>query len=120
MFDYNDETVDVEVPFYLGCPESGVESPDIDRSGAFILLSAWCAEPGGTITVEGYNFQANSSGPINFIGFSAEAPDGVPIQMENFQADAQGNFVVEVNIPNRAVKETPQAIRATGRTAVGA
>ncbi len=120
IFDYNYETVDVEEPFYLGCPEGGVESPEIDRSGAFILLSSWCAEPGETITVEGYNFQANSSGPINFIGFSAEAPDGVAIPLDSFQADAQGNFAIEVKIPNRTVKEDPQALRATGRTPVGA
>jgi len=120
LFDYEFEEVDVEVPFYLGCPEGGVTPPDVDRSGAFILTSAACAEPGDTITVEGYNFQENSSGPINFIGFSPEAPEGVPIQMANFQADAQGNFQVEVTIPNRQVKEEPQAIRATGRVRVGA
>jgi hypothetical protein len=92
----------------------------VDRSGAFILTSAACAEPRETIVVEGYNFQANSSGPINFIGFSPDAPDGVPLQMGNFQADAQGNFRVEVTIPNRQVREDPQAIRATGRVRVGA
>ena len=120
IFDYEFEEVDVEVPFYLGCPQGGVEPPDVDRSGAFILTSSGCAEPGGTIVVEGYNFQENSSGPINFIGFSAEAPDGVPLQVGDFQADAQGNFRVEVTIPKRQVKEDPQAIRATGRVRVGA
>jgi phosphonate ABC transporter permease subunit PhnE len=119
IFDYDYEVVDVEVPFYLGCPEGGVEIPEVDRSGAFILLSAGCAEPRETIVVEGYNFQENSSGPINFIGFSPEAPDGVPIQMGNFQADAQGNFRVEVTVPNRQIREDPQAIRATGRVRVG-
>jgi len=120
LFDYEFEEVDVEVPFYLGCPEGGVEPLDVDRSGAFILTSAGCSEPGGTIVVDGYNFQENSSGPINFIGFSAEAPNGVPLQVGDFQADAQGNFSVEVTIPNRQVKEDPQAIRATGRVRVGA
>jgi len=120
LFDYEYQIVDVQVPFYLGCPEGGVEAPEVDRSGAFILTSAACAEPGDIITVEGYNFQENSSGPINFIGFSAEAPDGVPIQMGEFQADAQGNFSVEVTIPRRQVKDDPQAIRATGRVRVGA
>ena len=120
IFEYEYDEVDVEIPFYLGCPEGGVEMPEVDRSGAFIIASAACVEPGETITVEGYNFQENSSGPINFIGFSAEAPDGVPLQMGDFQADAQGNFVVEVMIPKRQVKETPQAIRATGRVPVGA
>ena len=120
IFDYEYDEVDVEIPFYLGCPEEGAELPNVDRSGAFIVASAACAEPGETITVEGYNFQRNSSGPVNFIGFSAEAPDGVPLQMGDFQADAQGNFVVEVMIPKRQVKEDPQAIRATGRVAVGA
>ena len=120
VFDYKYEEVDVQIPFYLGCPEGGVEAPEVDRSGAFIIASAACAEPGDTIVVEGYNFQENSSGPINFIGFSEEAPDGVPLQMGDFHADAQGNFRVEVTIPRRQVKEAPQAIRATGRVAVGA
>ena len=120
IFDYEYEVVNVEVPFYLGCPEEGVEPPEVDRSAAFILTSVWCAEPRETIVVEGYNFQENSSGPINFIGFSPDAPDGVPLQMGNFQADAQGNFRVEVTIPNRQVREDPQAIRATGRVPVGA
>jgi phosphonate ABC transporter permease subunit PhnE len=120
IFDYEFEVVDVEIPFYLGCPEEGVAPPQVNRSGAFILTSAGCAEPKETIIVEGYNFQGNSSGPINFIGFSPEAPDGVPLQMGSFQADAQGNFRVEVTIPNRRVQEEPQAIRATGRVRVGA
>jgi phosphonate ABC transporter permease subunit PhnE len=120
IFDYEFEVVDVEVPFYLGCPEGGVEPPEVDRSAAFILTSVGCAEPGETIVVEGYNFQENSSGPINFIGFSPEAPDGVPLQMGSFQADAQGNFRVEATIPRRQVREDPQAIRATGRVRVGA
>jgi phosphonate ABC transporter permease subunit PhnE len=120
IFDYEYEEVDFQIPFYLGCPEGGAEVPEVDRSGAFIIPSAGCAEPGGSIVVEGYNFQENSSGPINFIGFSKDAPDGVPIQMGDFQADAQGNFQVEVAIPRRQVKEDPQAIRATGRVPVGA
>ncbi|MEJ2512601.1 MAG: hypothetical protein P8Y72_13525, partial [Anaerolineales bacterium] len=119
LFDYNYQTVDVEIPFYLGCPEGGATLPDVDRSEAYILPSDPCAEPGDTILIEGYNFQENSSGPINFIGFSADAPQGVPLQMENFQADAQGNFQVDVTIPKRQVKEDPQAIRATGRVRVG-
>ena len=120
VFDYEYEEVDVQIPFYLGCPEGGAELPEVDRSGAFILTSVACAEPGETLVVEGYNFQENSSGPINFIGFSPEAPDGVPLQMGDFQADAQGNFSVEVTLPRRQVKEDPQAIRATGRVRVGA
>ncbi|WKZ36760.1 MAG: ABC transporter permease subunit [Anaerolineales bacterium] len=119
ILDYEFESVDVEIPFYLGCPEEGVTPHQVERSGAFILTSVACADPKETIIVEGYNFQENSSGPINFIGFSPDAPDGVPLQMGSFQADAQGNFRVEVTIPNRQVKEEPQAIRATGRVPVG-
>jgi phosphonate ABC transporter permease subunit PhnE len=120
IFDYEYEVVNVEIPFYLGCPEEGVEPREVDRSGAYILTSAECAAPRETIVVEGYNFQENSSGPINFIGFSPDAPQGVPLQMGNFQADAQGNFRVEVTLPNRQVREDPQAIRVTGRVRVGA
>ena len=119
IFEYEYEEVDVEIPFYLGCPEGGVEIPEVDRFGAYIIPSQGCAEPKETITVEGYNFQANSSGPINFIGFSVDAPEGIRIQIGNFQADAQGNFVEEVEIPNRTVKEEPQGIAATGRVRVG-
>ena len=120
VFDYEYQVVDVQIPFYLGCPEGGVELPEVDRSRAYLIPSAGCAEPGDSIVVEGYNFQENSSGPIFFVGFSEEAPDGVPLQMGDFQADAQGNFSVEVTIPRRQVKEDPQAIRATGRVRVGA
>lgn len=119
IFDYEYKEEDVEIPFYLGCPEGGVEFPEVNRSEAFIVASVACAEPKETIVVEGYNFQENSSGPINFIGFSADAPEGVPLQMGSFQADAQGNFRVEVTVPNRQIKEDPQAIRATGRVRVG-
>jgi len=119
LFEYEYEVLDVQVPFFLGCPDGGVELPKVDRSGAYIIPSAGCAEPGDSIVVEGYNFQENSSGPINFIGFSKEAPDGVPIQMDSFHADAQGNFSVEVTIPRRQIQEEPQAIRATGRVRVG-
>jgi hypothetical protein len=39
IFDYNYEVVDVEVPFYLGCPDGGAELPDVDRSQAYILIN---------------------------------------------------------------------------------
>ncbi len=120
IFDYDYQEVDVQVPFYLGCPEGGVEAPDLDRSGAFIIPSQWCVEPGDTITLEGFNFQANSSGPITFVGYSADAPEGVRIPLESFQADAQGNFAEEIKIPNRTPKEDPQGLTATGRVRVGA
>ncbi|MCZ2127691.1 MAG: ABC transporter permease subunit [Anaerolineales bacterium] len=120
IFDYDYETVNVQEPFYLGCPEGGIEAPNPDRSAAFILVKSSCAEPGETIALEGHNFQENSSGPIYFVGFSPEAPDGVPLKMGDFQADAQGNFQVEVKLPNRQVKEEAQAIRAVGKTRIGA
>ena len=28
IFEFEYEVVDVEIPFYLGCPEGGVETPD--------------------------------------------------------------------------------------------
>ena len=119
IFEYDFEEVDVQVPFYLGCPEGGVDAPDIDRSGAFIIPNQWCAEPGETITLEGFNFQPNSSGPITFVGYSEQAPEGVRINLESFQANAQGNFVEEITIPNRTPKEDPQGLTATGRVRVG-
>jgi len=120
LVEYEYDEIDVEIPFYLGCPEGGVDIPKVDRSGAFILPSAGCAEPGDTITLEGYNYQINSTGSIYFIGFSAEAPDGVPIFLENFQADANGSFSQEITIPKRTIKEDPQGLQATGRVKVGA
>ena len=41
VFEYEYAIVDVQVPFYLGCLEGGVETPDIDRSHAFIELSGY-------------------------------------------------------------------------------
>ena len=121
LVDYDYKETDVEIPFYLGCPEGGVDLPDVDRFGPYILPSAGCAEPGEMITIEGYNFQTNSSGSINFIGFSAEAPDGVSIfRWETSRRTPRAALPSEIGIPNRQVKEDPQAIRATGRVKVGA
>ena len=89
------------------------------KSGPYISAQVNCANPGDLIVVEGFNLQANSSGPINFIAFNPEIEEGVKLQIGSFQVDDLGYFSEEVELPNRQPVEQAQSIQATGRVRVG-
>lgn len=115
IVEYETEETDIEVPFYLPCPEDQeVQLPKPDLDGPYLLLAVPCAAAKETIEIEGYNFLPNSKGPLNFM-----AASGVKLQMGNYQSDANGNFKTEVEIPNRQPVAEAQHIRATTRVSVG-
>lgn len=114
LFEYEYQETDVDSDFYLPCPEGEVDLPQPDRSNAYILTDVACADPKDSVLIEGYNFQPNSRGPINFITAS-----GVKLQLGSFKADAYGHFEVEVQLPVRQPVTEAQTIRATGRIRVG-
>ena len=111
---YEQSEVVVEAPILVGCPEGGVNFPEPDQSGPYMVVTPGCADPKGEVTVEGYNFAPNVSGPINFI-----PPSGVTIQLGNFQSDGRGNFQSIVTLPNRQPIPETQTIRSITRTNVG-
>jgi len=115
LIEYDLEVTDIEIPFYLPCPEDQViEVPEPDQSQPYLISSSYCASPKEIITINGYNFAPNSKGPLNFITAS-----GVKKQLGNFQSDGEGNFQLEVEIPTRQPLEEAQHIRASARSQIG-
>ena len=104
----------VEAPFYLPCPEEPVTQPEPDTSSAYLVTNVPCADAKSTIIVEGYNIVPRSRGPVNFLTAS-----GVKLQLGNFIADDNGNFRLEVELPNRQPVAEAQHIQAIVRVRVG-
>jgi phosphonate ABC transporter permease subunit PhnE len=114
IFEYEEEEVFVEAPFWMPCPATQPEVPEPDTSGEYIVVDPQCEDAGATIIVEGYNFIPGVRGPINFI-----PPSGVSLTMGNFEADETGYFQEEVKLPTRQPVEEAQTIRAISRQNVG-
>jgi phosphonate ABC transporter permease subunit PhnE len=80
LIEYETEDANIEIPFYLPCPEDQeVEVPEPDTSQPYLVASVYCASPKENVIIEGFNFIPNSKGPVNFITAS-----GVKKQMGNF------------------------------------
>jgi phosphonate ABC transporter permease subunit PhnE len=118
IIEYEQESQYFTAPVYVTCPLGGaiVEAPD--TSGPYMIVTPSCAEPGKTVSVEGFNFYPGSSGPIRFV--PGNDPTNV-VELGNVTAlvDADGHFVVTLELPNRPSDEV-QYIRATMRRNVGA
>ena len=111
------ETIDteVEIPFYLPCPEDqNIEIPDVDPAEPHLIASAYCASPKETIIIQGRNFKPHSRGPVNFVTAS-----GVNKQLGKFETDGNGSFEIEAELPTRKPLEEAQHIRAIARVQVG-
>ncbi len=117
IFEYEQGVEQFTAPVYVTCPPGGVSPEEPDTSGAYVVVTPACAEPGETVTVEGYNFLPNGSGPVRFVPGSDPAN---PVELGNDTAlvDSQGHFVVEIKLPDRPSAEV-QFIRTTMRHNVG-
>jgi phosphonate ABC transporter permease subunit PhnE len=113
IFEYDREEFQVNIPIQVPCPEGGVSVPEPDRAGPYMVITPPCADPGAEIAVEGFNFEPNTTGPLNFI-----PPSGVSLQMGRIQTDAEGHFSLTAKLPRRPSQET-QTIRAVTRRNVG-
>jgi phosphonate ABC transporter permease subunit PhnE len=114
ILEYDQEEVDIDVPYYLPCPEGSVPQIEVDQSGPYLVVDPPCAGPKELVTIYGYNFTPDSAGPVNFI-----PPSGAKLQVGNFKTDQQGNFEIVTELPNRQPVEEAQTIRATARMNVG-
>lgn len=114
ILEYTQAEVDIEVPFYLPCPEGDVPTYEPDTSGPYLEVNRPCAGPKEIITIKGYNFIPENRGPLNFI-----PPSGAKLQIGNFEVDGDGKFTVKTELPNRQPVEEAQYIRATARMNVG-
>ena len=115
LIEYDTEDTDVEIPFYLPCPEDQeIEIPEPDISQPYLTASVYCASPKENIIIQGFNFAPSSKGPMNFV-----TATGVKKQLGNFVADGDGHFQLEVEIPTRQPIAEAQHIRATARLQIG-
>jgi len=113
LVEYEQTETNVDVSIYMPC-QTGTDAPEVeDTSKAYMILTPSCADPRATITIEGFNFLPNSSGPISFI-----PPSGVKLNLGKYQSDADGYFIIESRLPPRP-NEDPQIIRATTRVNIG-
>jgi phosphonate ABC transporter permease subunit PhnE len=113
LFEYEKEEFDVSVEIMVPCPEGGYSAPDLDTTMPYMIVSPACAEPADTVSVEGFNFEPNTEGPVNFI-----PPSGVKLQMGTVQVDSKGHFIMDAKLPKRP-DTVAQEIRTTTRRNVG-
>ncbi|MBN2146906.1 MAG: ABC transporter permease subunit [Anaerolineales bacterium] len=113
IFTYDKEEFIVSLLIYTPCPVDGTGVPEVDTSGPYMVMTPACAEPKTEVTVEGFNFEPNTQGPLNFI-----PPSGASLQMGTIKTDSDGHFLVTVELPKRP-DTVAQEIRAVTRRNVG-
>jgi len=112
ILEYEKDEFFVETPIWISCPVGEALEPD--KSGPYMIITPPCADPNDEVTVEGFNFEPNTKGPINFI-----PPSGVKIQRGNIETDADGHFITTIEIPNRRPVDEAQLISVITRRNVG-
>jgi phosphonate ABC transporter permease subunit PhnE len=119
IFEFEQEEEQGMAPVYVTCPADGAvpEVPAPDTSGPYMTVTPTCAEPEEVVTVEGFNFFPNASGPVRFV--PGNDPTNV-VELGNVVAstDGEGHFVTELELPDRP-SEDVQFIRATMRRNIG-
>jgi len=110
---YEKEEFTVSLPIYTPCSADAEPLPAVDTTGPYMVMTPACADPATEVTVEGFNFEPNTNGPINFI-----PPSGVSLQMGTVTTDNEGHFVATVKLPKRP-DTVAQEIRTVTRRNVG-
>src|SRR5919106_5643381 len=67
IVEFEQEESALTAPIYVPCPPTGVEPAEPPDSGPYIIVTPACADPGETVTVEGFNLLPNTDGPVRFI-----------------------------------------------------
>ena len=117
IFEYEKEEFHVYTPIWVPCPAEAVTPPSPSPNEPYIVLVPPCGSPGDKIQVEGFNFEPNTEGPLNFIP-SSDPSYGVALQRGKVQTDAEGHFITTMELPDRSSDEV-QYIRITTRRIVG-
>jgi phosphonate ABC transporter permease subunit PhnE len=97
----------------IAVPCSDLEPTVMEPSGAYIVVTPNCADPEAEVTVEGFGFVPESTGPISFI-----PPSGASLGLGTFTVADDGSFRAEVTLRDRPSEEI-QNIRVTARQEVG-
>jgi phosphonate ABC transporter permease subunit PhnE len=113
LITFQQEEYTVDLPFMMPCPSGGFTPPAADKSLPYIDVTPACSEPGSEITVKGYNFQPNTTGPLTFI-----PPSTVKLNLGTISTNGNGEFSLTTKLPNRPDTEI-QHIRAITRLSIG-
>jgi phosphonate ABC transporter permease subunit PhnE len=117
IVEFEQEEIALTAPVYIPCPPGGAPPVETPTSGPYLIVTPACGDPRETVTVEGFNFPPNTSGPVRFVPGNDPA-NSVQLGRDTAQTDAQGHFVVELDLPNRP-SDDMQFIRATMRRNIG-
>lgn len=117
FFEFEQEEMTVTSPVYVPCPPGEVVPAEPPASEPYIIVTPACANSRETVTVEGFNFPPNTSGPVRFVP-GGDPTNPVQLGWDTAQTDSQGYFAIEMQIPNRP-SEDEQFIRATMQRNVG-
>ncbi len=117
IFEYEKEEFHVYTPIWVPCPARASTPTPSQPDEPYVVLVPPCGNPGEKIQVEGYHFEPNTEGPINFIP-SSDPSYAVALQRGKVQTDAEGHFIATIVLPERPSDEV-QYIRITTRRNVG-
>ncbi len=113
IFEYEKQEFFVTVPFFVPCQDESAQPAKPDKFKAYMIIDPTCADPKSDVTIEGFNFEPNSEGPIFF-----NPPSGANLRIADVVADSQGHFITTATIPNRPDDEA-QTIKAVTRIRIG-
>lgn len=109
---YEQEEFEVRAQIMTPCPEGGFTTPTIeDPSLPYMVVTPSCGDPRSDITIEGFNFEPLTRGPINFVPFES----GVKLQMDSIEVDKNGHFVLTTRLPNRPAEDIHEIVATTRR-----
>lgn len=110
---YNQEEIRIDLPVIIPCENPTGLSEVIDKTKPYLVMTPACAKPGDEVTLEGFNFPANTAGPVNFI-----PPSKVTLELSNINIDKAGYFTTTIKLPNRP-NTAEQKIETIVRQPVG-
>ena len=118
IVEYDQTEEVINAPVYVTCPATGnPPASEQSASGPYLVISPTCANPGEAVHVEGFNFAANTNGPLRFVPGS-DPSNNVTLGRDNVTTDAAGHFAFDIVLPKRPSADV-QFIRATLRRNVG-
>ncbi len=113
IFEYEKEEFIVQAPIYVPCQDN-MEPLEVKENEPYMTITPPCANPEEVVQVEGFNFEPNTQGPLNFI-----PPSGVTLQLTRITTDEHGRFTASVKLPKRQPVEGAQHIRVITRRNIG-
>lgn len=118
IFEFEKVETMINSPVYLPCPV-GVE-PKIEReeSGEAYVDSISCGAVGDIITLEGYNFPANTDVLISFVPDS-DPQSALALAKARVRTDSQGHFNSEVELPKDRNSDDVQYLRSYSYENIG-